>query len=234
MSFSIWKELKLLGCLSDLWESNFLWRKTFSVSETSHPVWLALLPLYLLLFPPFMPMSFMFLVCLPSFIHVGSLFLCYICLSLLCIELKCTIMMKIQFHTIVDRDNSIFNMVSRFLSGLSPSPSVSWFSFSRPHVHCSSESVWYFAAVVNRSSSPSQIHSEDDPSISHVCSQGPPHLPSHLLLLTHLPFSLTRSWLVPFSLLSCVHPAPFSLWSHPSVNSAFPVFPLFSPCVTGY
>ena len=51
---------KLLGCLPDLWESHFLWRKPFSVSETSRPVWLALLPLYLLRFLPFMPRNFMF------------------------------------------------------------------------------------------------------------------------------------------------------------------------------
>ncbi len=58
-----------------------------------------------------MPKSFMF--CLSCFIHVGSLFPCYICLSLLCMptSLKCTIMIKIQFHTILDRDNIINTIV---------------------------------------------------------------------------------------------------------------------------
>lgn len=49
-----------------------------------------------------------------------------------------------------------------------------------PHVHFSSKSIWYFAAVVSRSCSPSQIHSKDDPVISHVCSQASPSLHSPL------------------------------------------------------
>lgn len=92
-----------------------------------------------------------------------------------------------------------FNLIIHHLS-LS-----SCFSFILCHNHCLSQRDWYFAAVFNRSCSvqppPTQNHSDDDPSISHVCSQGPLPFLSYVLLFTRFPFSF--AW--------CRHPALFSL-----------------------
>lgn len=99
-------------------------------------------------------------------------------------------------------------------------PSVYLVFFLRSHVRCSSESVWYFAAVVNRSCS---VHPP-----RFTAKMIPPFLMSVLKAHSsslHVSFSSPVS---PFPLLGVNSPVLFSLLSHPSVNSVSPVFPLSS------
>lgn len=103
--------------------------KLFSVSETSHPVWLALLPLHLLLFPPFIPTSFMFWLLL-SMLDLCFSVTVYLWHFSAFLSPTCTIMIKIQVHTILETTFSTWFykvMVLNLLSLLSPlfiTPSV--------------------------------------------------------------------------------------------------------------
>lgn len=126
-------------------------------------------------------------------------------------------MIKTQFQSFLERDESTFNMIVHgvgflvialsFKSCLSPG-----FLFPRPHITSSAHHMWELLALPDpqrRWWAPFLMFSR-----------------SHSTSLVISFSSLTSPYLL--SLLFCIHPAPFSLSSHPSVNSTSPVFPLLS------
>lgn len=164
--------------------------ESLRLSETSHPVWLAFLPLHPLLFPPLFPTSFVcvfcggFLVSLSSLIHAWAHF----CHNLLVQEFKT------WSQTLLSRDNIFSTIVyGAWLPVIAHSLCLLFLFF----FHCSSESLWYLSVGAaqplrltqqwwNLVSYPSAVPS---PFITSASLQAPPLYQLHLSyqLLSHNP-----------------------------------------------
>lgn len=180
--------------------------ESLRLSETSHPVWLAFLPLHPLLFPPLFPTSFVcvcgffvcfFLVSLPSLIHAWA----HSCHNLLVQQ-----EFKMWSQTLLSRDNIFSTIVyGVWLPVIAHSLCLLFLFF----FHCSSESLWYLSVGAaqplrltqqwwNLVSYPSTVPS---PFTASASLQEPPLYQLHLSYRPALPqFPLSSFFILLFNI----------------------------------
>lgn len=125
---------------------------------------------------------------------------------------QCRTVIRKQFHTNLDISSIIIILNNSFCLLVFLSLSLTFTAHQR-----ASDMLQLLSAGAARP--PGFMEKMIPPLVSHVCSQGRPHLAPrpHVPLFLIPPFPLL-SFLI--SLLSCAHPAFTSLSSHPSVDSA--------------
>lgn len=123
---------------------------------------------------------------------------------------QCRTVIRKQFHTNLDISSIIINLNHSFCLLVFLSLSLTFTAHQR-----ASDTLQLLSAGAARP--PGFMEKMIPPLVSHVCSQGRPHLAPrpHVPLFLIPPFPLL-SFLI--SLLSCAHPAFTSLSSHPSVD----------------